>query len=121
MKQFWIYSIIFLMIAAFAGCDSVKSPIQTGVNSPSPTGQPTPESTAVPDIVQPEMSKIYKSDALGMSFTVPESWVGKYRVEEDNGCLTVLFDPAAPVNKDIGDGVLFYYYPGGFTGRRILL
>ena len=47
------------------------------------------------------------SDTLGIAFTVPEDWAGKYRVEERNGYLSVYFVPSVPFDDSFGDGFIF--------------
>lgn len=55
-------------------------------------------------------ANIYTSQALGIAFTVPENWVGSYRVEERKGSLAVFFIPQDqnPDNEEVNENHLFY-------------
>lgn len=48
----------------------------------------------------------YKNDKLGFSFTIPNDWKGKYRIEEDNMHISVYFVPKQKTT-DSGSGLLF--------------
>ncbi len=71
---------------------------------PSPTPEVVLEPSSTPDEALPEPTEIipntnvYTSIGLGLTFTVPKSWVGKYRVKECEGFVTVCFNPAEPID-----------------------
>ncbi|KAJ51912.1 hypothetical protein BD780_001719 [Clostridium tetanomorphum] len=47
----------------------------------------------------------YKSKKFGFSLTFPESWKGKYRVEEKDNSLSVYFQP----KEKVGDGLGLFF------------
>jgi hypothetical protein len=52
-------------------------------------------------------TNVYLSTRLGIAFTVPESWVGKYRVEEGDGYVSAFFRPEEMDIEENGDGLFF--------------
>lgn len=122
MKRVVVGLFLICMVAALAGCAS--APLGTGTPEPTvmaapavtvvPTATPSPVSmTATPDAsptptAEPEPTKIvptttvYTSTNFGLSFTMPDSWVGKYGVEEGTGYLSVYTNP----DKPFGDNSL---------------
>lgn len=114
MKRISIVLAAIVVAALFSGCSLVFNTLRrVAPNRTVETVQVTmaPEEAPSEESVQtnppaPKVS-IYTSDSLGITFTLPDSWVGKYRVEERAGFLTVYFKPAEPVDPDVGDGEMF--------------
>lgn len=95
MKRVCAALVACCMVAALAGC--AAAPMATEI--PGPTTTPTPAVTS--------SLPTYTSDALGLEFTMPHSWAGKYRVVESDGRLTVYFKPSQTPDPNVGDGELF--------------
>lgn len=108
-------------MVTFAPTPLPTSPTPSSTPSPMPdatTAQPVGGSTS--DWTSDDFYKLmkivpttntYTSMDTGITFTVPNSWIGKYRVEEQQGYATVYFNPAGSINTDVGDGELFSINP----------
>jgi hypothetical protein len=79
---------------------------ETASTSPSPSpGEMMPD---LPEVTHFPETNSYTSKWLNLTFTVPESWVGKYSVWEDGSCcLNVYFNPSEYIDDDVYDGMLF--------------
>lgn len=120
MKHFIAALVIAGMIAVSSGCSASNgnvnnTPFPTIIETQSPSlspvvtvlptvtaATPTLVVTPSPTVTPPN---VYVSEKFGFSFTVPNSWVGKYHVKEGEGYLTVYFDPAEPT--EYGNSELF--------------
>ncbi len=122
-----VFAVLFLIIT-LSGCSMdvntwptiTPQPTQTVAPvpssampvTPSPTSAVAFEPSSTPDEVLPEPTEIipntnvYTSIGLGLTFTVPKSWVGKYRVKDGEGYLSVYFIPAEPIDT-AHEGVFF--------------
>lgn len=130
---FWV----FCMAVALTGCaalHSSSSPVATTTSAPMatvapssvtasplpatvmpkpslsvelPTLTPTPADTSSEPVGTVPASTQYTSTDFGLTFTVPESWIGKYRVVEGGNCLTVYFNPAEGIPENSWSGELF--------------
>lgn len=73
------------------------SQTETPTLTPGVTVEPTETLPQNTEPMQPEPVKVvpktnvYTNEGLGLTFTVPKSWVGKYRVEEGEGYLSVYY------------------------------
>ena len=127
MKRFLITAAVLFLIATFSGCTiegtvfpsimpqptqvatqapSFASPVESSTIVTTVEPSPTPKETiAEPTEIIPTTSK-YTSTGLGLTFTVPKSWVGKYRVKEGEDYLSVYFNPAKPIDS-IHEGEFF--------------
>ena len=137
MKRICAALIAYCMVAALSGCAALQgssAPLATVTQAPTATVSPTPVpasptlvnatpkpslsiettySDPTPGEAEPEptesipASTEYTSTNLGLAFTVPESWVGKYRVKEYDNHITVYFNPANPIPENSWSGELF--------------
>jgi hypothetical protein len=143
MKRFAAVIAIALLITVFSGCSTpngglksdappaTATPIASDTPPPA-TPEPsllpaeTPEPDTTPEETTPEpresapANTIYTSTNLGITFTIPQSWAGKYRVEEADGCLTVYFNPAEPLGRNSWSGELFSVCKEA-SGKRVYL
>jgi hypothetical protein len=127
MKRFAIIIITLSLVLVFSGCSVVRGVLrrvvphstlvvaQTSVATtiePAPTDEPEPSPspetvTAEPTESAPETSTpsihVYHSTAMGFTFTLPDSWVDKYRVKEGDGFLTVYFKPSSTIEEGMGN------------------
>jgi len=124
MKRFFVFIAVVCMMLV-SGCSSpmgntLKSVVTTPTPTPLPsstsasiataTASPTKQAT-VPTptpTTKPEPKEIVVNSAkLGLTFSLPKSWKGKYRIEESKDSLSVYFKPSKPVDE-IYDGFLFF-------------
>ena len=119
-RSYQIVFAVLILIITLSGCSTdgntwptitpqmrqTVAPVPSSVMpvTPSPTPAVVLEPSSTPDEVLPEPTEIipntnvYTSIGLGLTFSVPKSWVGKYRVKEGEGCLSVYFIPAEPID-----------------------
>lgn len=56
-------------------------------------------------VIEPDKDKVYKNEKLGFSFTIKESWSGKYSIKEKEDGVYVYFKPTKAVQD--GQGLFF--------------
>lgn len=98
--------VVVVTMAPDTSEDTVETLQPSEEATQAPTVEPTQAPTVEPTQAAPRLN-IYSSSALGIAFAVPDSWVGKYRVEEGDGYLTVYFKPKESIDPNVGDGELF--------------
>lgn len=67
---------------------------------------------------QVKQNNVYNSDKLGISFTVPESWIGRYTVKEETYGINVFFKPTSPAPE--GSGLIFCLMKKGYGDEDFL-
>jgi hypothetical protein len=88
--------------------DTLRPDEPADETTPDPSPEPSALPTAKPTGAQPtKAANEYMSAMLGIMFTLPDSWTGKYHVDEGDGYLTVYFVPEEPIDETKGDGMLF--------------
>ena len=88
-----------------ASPDPSQTPEET---EPEPSAALSPAPSPTPKPVKTASSNIYSNRSLGLSFTMPKSWAGKYRVVNGKGYLSVYFSPVDTADlNDPNDGELF--------------
>jgi hypothetical protein len=123
MKRIILIFTAVVMVALLSSCSIVAGALRKALpHATQETGQSVLIATVEPEATETEpvatetetvaptaapKVSIYTSETLGITFTVPDTWVGKYRVEEGDGYLTVFFNPAEPIDQNVGDGELF--------------
>ncbi len=101
---------LWLLILA-VGCSSENSDSQSAskvTNSASISPTTTSDKTIIDNTsTQPSNGSIeFKSDKLGFSFIIPESWKNKYRIEENDTSVSLYFKPSSKSESD-GQGLFF--------------
>lgn len=130
MKRFITLIIVFFVFVLISGCSIIRGAIsraRQAAGSPPATVTSTPCLTAsANETLQPSNAPVvpqamptkaestdtpavneYTSATLGIMFSMPESWSGKFRVDEGEGYLGVYFFPEEPIDETMGEGKLF--------------
>jgi hypothetical protein len=110
-KTIALYSTITKTQASLTSANAFNLPTDTSLPVPSPSPSATKAEATIDNYYKKKeivpTTNVYSSTVSGITLTVPESWVGKYRVEEQGGYISVYFKPTEPVDTDTGDGQLF--------------
>ncbi|MCY6370706.1 hypothetical protein [Clostridium ganghwense] len=96
LKSCIILSLIFLVF----GCSEKKVEQKNNVPNSKSSITTTNESKQISQGIE------YKNEKLGFSLIFPESWKGKYRVEENDMGIMVYFEPKEKIQEK-GAGYLF--------------
>jgi hypothetical protein len=67
---------------------------------------------------QVKQNNVYNNDKLGISFTVPQSWIGRYTVKEETYGVNVFFKPTVPAPE--GSGLIFCLIKEGYGDEEFL-
>lgn len=101
MKKIFFKSCIILsLIFLISGCSEKKTTPENTVSNAQTATTITNTNQQISQGIE------YKNDKLGFSLTFPESWRGKYMVEENDMGIRVYFEPKEKV-KEEGVGFLF--------------